>query len=107
MDDPIDTILDRDEFVNAWHEYGLRFSVFVPDHQPKPETWEPDFEEFDEKGRVTPHYLKHWKFLTRTKEFLRERSAKVGILPGAMLFFYCYVRNFQRCWSKVSVETSP
>ncbi len=54
MDNPKDTNVDRNEFVKAWHEYGLRFSVFVPDHQPKPDTWEPDVAEFDDKGRSTP-----------------------------------------------------
>ncbi len=104
MDDPMDTILDRDEFVKAWHEYGLRFSVFVPDHQPKPETWEPDVAEFDEKDRVNPHYLKHWKFLPRTKEFLRERYAKHEILQGPTLFFDCLVSEFQKPMHYVRVE---
>ncbi len=104
MDDPKDTTLDRDEFVKAWHEYGLRFSVFVPDHQPKPDTWEPEVEQFDEKGRVNPHYLKHWKFLPRTKEFLRERYAKYGILQGPTLFFDCLVREFQKRMHYLRVE---
>ncbi len=55
--------MDRDKLVEAWHTYGAQFSVFVPQQQPTPTTWEPDVEEFDEKGRVNPTYLKHWKFL--------------------------------------------
>ena len=54
MDDLKDTTLDRDEFAKAWHEYGLGFSVFVPDHQPKTETWEAHVAEFDDKCRGNP-----------------------------------------------------
>jgi hypothetical protein len=104
MDDHKEPTLDRDEFVKVWHEYGLRFSVFVPDHQPKPDTWEPDVAEFDERGRVNPHYLKHWKFLPRTKEFLRERYAKYGSLQGPTIFFDCLVRKFQKPMHYVRVE---
>lgn len=104
MDDPEDTTIDRDEFVRAWHEHGLRFSVFVPDHQPKPDTWEPDVEEFDEKGRTNPHYLKHWKFLSQTKDFLRHRYAKHKILIGPTLFFDCLVPKFQDRMTYVRIE---
>ncbi|MFC1833868.1 hypothetical protein ACFL2Q_03925 [Thermodesulfobacteriota bacterium] len=104
MPDPKDSTIDRDEFVKAWHEYGLQFSVFVPEHQPKPDTWEPDVAEFDARGRVNPHYLKHWKFLARTKEFLRERYPEHGILEGPTLFFDCLVRKFQKKMYYVRVE---
>lgn len=98
------TTFDRDEFVKAWHEYGLRFSVFVPDHQPKPDTWEPDVSESYQKDRTNPHYLKHWKFLARTKGFLRERYAKYNVLEGPTLFFDCLVRKYQNPMRYVQVE---
>lgn len=101
--------IDRDELVKVWHDYGLRFSVFVPAHQPRPDTWEPDVPEFDEKGRVNPHYLKHWKFLTRTKEFLRDRYKDYEILKGPTLFFDCLVRKFQNAmhYAKIEGEAGP
>jgi hypothetical protein len=104
MSDDEETSLDRDEFAKAWHDYGLRFSVFVPDHQPKPDTWEPDVEEFDSAGKVNPHYLKHWKFLSRTKEFLRDRYSEHQILQGPTLYFDCLVRKFQKPMYYVRVE---
>ncbi|GEM_PF-1705637 len=104
MDDPKDRDEERNKLVEAWHEYGLRFSVFVPDHQPKPDTWDPDVEEFDDKCLVNPHYLKHWKFLPRTKEFLRDRYGKYEILQGPTLFFDCLVREFQNPMHYVRVE---
>jgi hypothetical protein len=83
---------------------GLRFSVFVPAHQPKPDTWDPDVEEFDEKGRVNAHYLKHWKFFVRTKEFLRERYSKYRVLESPSLFFDCLVLKFQNPMHYVRIE---
>jgi len=95
MDDP----KDRDEKLNklakAWHDYGAQFSVFVPEQQPAPTKWEPDVEEFDEKSRVNPHHLKHWKFFAQTKDFLRTRYAKYHILEGPSLRFDCLIREFQ------------
>lgn len=104
MDDPENSFLDRDELVRAWQDYGLRFSVFVPDHQPRPATWEPDVHEFDENGLVNPHYLKHWKFLAGTKEFLQARYSKYEILLGPTLFFDCLVPKFQNPMHYVRVE---
>ncbi|MFH0825208.1 MAG: hypothetical protein V2B18_20850 [Pseudomonadota bacterium] len=49
MDDPKSRDVERSRFVKAWHAYGAEFSVFVPDHQPAPTTWEPHVEEFDEE----------------------------------------------------------
>ena len=95
MDDPENSDDERNKFVEAWHAYGAQFSVFVPADQPTPTTWDPDVDEFDEKGRVNPHYLKHWKFLARTKESLRDRYAKYKILQGPSLTFDCLVRKFQ------------
>jgi len=52
-------------------------------------------QEFDEKGRVNPHYIKHWKFFSRTKEFLHRRYAQHHILEGPTLIFDCLVGKFQ------------
>jgi len=84
------------KLVEAWHAYGARFTVFIPQQQPAPTTWEPDVEEFDERGRTNPHYLKHWKFLAQTKDFLRARYAGYKILQGPTLIFDCLIRKFQR-----------
>ncbi|AFM26112.1 hypothetical protein [Desulfomonile tiedjei] len=109
MEDFKDSALDPDEFIRAWHEYGLRFSVFVPDQQPKPDTWEPDVQKFDEKGLTNPHYLKHWKFFASTKDFLRERYAEHKILQGPTLFFDCLVPEFQdpMRYGRVEAESGP
>jgi hypothetical protein len=84
-----------EELVAAWHAYGEQFSAFVPAQQPAPSTWKPEVEEFDDKGRVNPQYLKHWKFFARTKELLRQRYGKYHILEGPALIFDCLVRKFQ------------
>jgi hypothetical protein len=96
MEDPKDRDEKLNKLVEAWQAYGAQFSVFVPQQQPAPTTWEPEVEEFDDKGRTNPHYLKHWKFFARTKDFLRERYAKYHILQGPTLTFDCLVRKFQR-----------
>jgi len=95
MDDPKDRDEERNRLVDAWQAYGAEFSVFVPQQQPAPTKWDPDVEEFDDKGRVNPHYLKHWKFLAQTKDFLRERYAKYKILQGPAVIFDCLIRKFQ------------
>jgi hypothetical protein len=105
MEDPEDFPVDPDEFIRAWHEYGLRFSVFVPDQQPKPDTWEPDVQEFDKKGLVNPHYFKHWKYFAPTKDFLRQRYAEYRILQGPTLFFDCLVPQFHNPMRHGRIET--
>jgi hypothetical protein len=95
MDDSADRDNERNFLVKAWHEYGLRFSMFAPAHQPAPTTWEPDVKEFDAKGRVNPQYLKHWKFLPRSKDFPRERYAKHHIFEVPTRFFDFLVRKFR------------
>lgn len=96
MDDPKERDDESNKLVEAWHAYGAQFTVFVPQQQPAPTTWDPDMDEFGEKGRVSPHYLKHWKYLDQTKDFLRERYAKYKILQGPSLIFECLIRKFQR-----------
>jgi hypothetical protein len=95
MDDPMSSDEERNSLVEAWHAYGAEFSVFVPQQQPAPTMWDPDVEELDEKSRVNPHYLKHWKFFAQTKQFLRERYSEHHILEGPSLFFDCLLRKFQ------------
>jgi hypothetical protein len=95
MDDPESRDEERNKLIQAWHAYGAEFSVFVPEQQPSPSTWEPDVAEFDEKGRVNPHYLKHWKFFAQTRDFLKERYAKYHILETPSLFFDCPIQKFR------------
>ena len=87
--------LDPQSVIEAWREYGKRFTVFVPEYQPVPDIWEPDIPEYDDKGKTNPQYLKHWKFLQRTKDFLREHYGKYRILEGPPLYFDCLVPKFQ------------
>jgi hypothetical protein len=86
---------ERNKLVQDWHAYGAEFGVFVPQEQPAPTVWDPDVEEFDHKGRVNPQYLKHWKYLAQTKDFLRHRYAKYKILQGPAVIFDCLIRKFQ------------
>jgi hypothetical protein len=99
MSAPDDTEIthpDACTLVELWRAYGERFAVFLPEHQPVPETWEPNIAEKDTRGRIDPQYLKHWKFFARTREFLRERYADQAILRGPSLFFDCLVPHFQK-----------
>jgi len=95
MDDHDDPNQIKIHLVQTWHEYGARFGVFVPQEHPAPTTWELDVPEHDAKGRVNPHYVKHWKFFAQTKAFVRERYANHHILEGPGLAFDCLVRKFQ------------
>lgn len=95
MDDPMDKDEERNKLVKDWHAYGAEFGLFVPQQQPAPTLWEPDVEEFDDRGCVNPHYLKHWKFFAQTKDFLRARYAKYKILQGPAVIFDCLIRKFQ------------
>jgi len=40
MEDAENSSTDLDELVRSRHEYGLCFSVLVPNQQPKADTWE-------------------------------------------------------------------
>ncbi len=95
MDDTEDRDEERNKLVEAWHAYGAEFPVFVPQQQPAPTVWDPDVDEFDDKGQVNPHYLKHWKLFPQTKDFLKERYSKFKILQGPALIFDCLIRKFQ------------
>ena len=95
-DDAAISPLDACALVERWRAYGERFAVFLPEHQPVPEVWEAGVPQQDARGRTNPQYLKHWKFFSRTREFLRERYAEDGILQGPSLFFDCLVPHFQK-----------
>jgi hypothetical protein len=92
---PTDTDDLRNWMVERWHQYGDTFSVFTPAEQPAPKMWEPALPGYDDKGRLHPDALKHWQYLFPTKDFLRHRYAKHGILQGPSLFFDCLVPRFQ------------
>jgi hypothetical protein len=95
----VDVPEDKDELrnwmVERWHQYGETFSVFTSDEQPAPKIWEPELPGLDDKGKLHPNALKHWQNLFPTKDFLRHRYAKHGILQGPSLFFDCLVPRFQ------------
>jgi hypothetical protein len=105
---PKDTDELRNWMVETWHQYGDTFSVFTPDEQPAPKIWEPELPGCDDKGRLHPDALKHWQYLFPTKDFLRHRYAKHGILQGPSLFFDCLVPHFQpriaRKWAQDQYE---
>ncbi len=82
--------------MERWHEYGERFSVFEPADQPAPSVWEPQLPEPDHLGREHPDSLKHWRRLHETRELLRDRYGRHGILQGASLSFDCLVPKFQK-----------
>jgi hypothetical protein len=79
-----------------WHEYGERFSVIVPEEQPYPTVWDHELTVTDEKGRLSPQRLKHWRYLFQTKELLRQRYGSHHILETPSLFFDCLVPRFQK-----------
>lgn len=105
MDDPKIREEERNKLVQDWHAYGAEFSVFVPQERPAPTEWDPEVDEFDDKGRVNPQHLKHWKFFAQTRDFLRERSAKYKILQGSTVIFDCLIRKFQpRIFNKSGLD---
>ena len=77
-------VREKENLIELWREYGGRFSVFAPEQQPVPEIWEPQITEKDQKGRTNPQYLMHWKFLERTKEFIRDRNSTYKVLQGRL-----------------------
>ena len=86
----------RSELLRLWHEYGKAYTVFVPAEQPDPHDWDRPLPQPDEKGTLDPLALKHWRYLDRTRDFLRQRYADHGILAGPTLTFDCLVPRFQK-----------
>jgi len=79
-----------------WHHYAERFSIAVPEEQPYPSVWEPLLPDIDDEGRLSPQALKDWRYLFRTKEFLRQKYEQHHILETPSLYFDCLVTKFQK-----------
>jgi hypothetical protein len=90
--------MDRDKLVEAWKQYGETYNVFVPDEQPTPkgEGWDRPMPEPSETGTIDPQLMKHWRFFTATRNFLRQRYAEHGILQSPALTFDCLVPKYQK-----------
>jgi hypothetical protein len=86
----------RAELLKLWREYGKAYNVFVPAEQPDPRDWDRELPTPDDKGTLDPQGLKHWRYLEKTRDFLRERYADHGILAGPVLVFDCLVPKFQK-----------
>ena len=86
----------HNRLVQAWHEYGETFSVFLPEDQPAPDEWDPVIPNADDKGRLDPQALKHWRYLYETKEFVSQRYAQYGILQSPSLWFDCMVGTLRK-----------
>jgi hypothetical protein len=90
--------MDGDKLVEAWKKYGATYNVFVPEEQPTPkgEGWERPMPEPSETGTFDPQLMKHWRFFTATRNFLRQRYADHGILQSPALTFDCLVPKYQK-----------
>ncbi|MFC1837035.1 hypothetical protein ACFL2Q_20330 [Thermodesulfobacteriota bacterium] len=90
--------MDRDKLVEAWKQYGATYNVFVPDEQPTPKGvgWDRPLPEPNDKGAIDPQLMKHWRFFTVMRNFLRHRYAEHGILRSPALAFDCLVPRFQK-----------
>ncbi len=90
--------MDRDKLVEAWKQYGATYNVFVPDEQPTPkgEGWDRPLPEPSDTGTIDPQILKHWRFFTATRNFLRHHYAEHGILQSPALTFDCLVPKYQK-----------
>jgi hypothetical protein len=90
--------MDRDKLVEAWKKYGAAYNVFVPEEQPTPkgDGWDRPMPEPSETGTIDPQLMKHWRFFTATRNFLRHRYAQHGILQSPGLTFDCLVPKYQK-----------
>ncbi len=90
--------MDRDKLVEAWKRYGETYNVFVPDEQPTPkgDGWDRPMPELSESGTFDPQLMKHWRFFSSTRGFLRHRYGEHGILQGPALTFDCLVPKYQK-----------
>ena len=90
--------MDRDKLVEAWKKYGATYNVFVPDEQPTPkgDGWDRPLPEPSDTGTIDPQLMKHWRFFTATRNFLRQRYAEHGILQSPALTFDCLVPKYQK-----------
>ncbi len=90
--------MDRDKLVEAWKQYGATYNVFAPDEQPTPkgEGWDRLMPVPSDTGTIDPQLMKHWRFFTATRNFLRHRYAGHGILQSPALTFDCLVPKYQK-----------
>lgn len=86
----------RAELLRLWHEYGKTYNVFVPSEQPNPHDWDRPLPSPDDRGTLDPQALKHWRYLEKTRDFLRQRYSEHGILADPALIFDCLVPKFQK-----------
>ncbi len=99
MSIPEDLMERKKWMLKLWHEYGERFAVFHPDEQPLPplEVWhadmyEPYEPEPDEQGNFDPRVIRHLRWWTDTKEFLRQRF---GLQVSPDYLFDCLAGKYQ------------
>ncbi len=95
-EDPKDSEDQRDVLLKLWREYGKTYNVFVPVEQPDPHDWDRELPKPDDKGTLDPQGLKHWRYLEKTRDFLRERYADHGIVGDPSLIFDSRVPYFQK-----------
>ncbi len=86
----------RAELLKLWHQYGKAYNVFVPSEQPDPHNWDRPLMVPDDRGTLDPQALKHWRYLEKTRDFLRQRYSEHGIVAGPALIFDCLVPEFQK-----------
>jgi hypothetical protein len=90
--------MDREKLLESWKQYGATYNVFVPDEQPTPkgDGWDRPMPELSESGTLDPQLMKHWRFFTATRSFLRHRYGEHGILQSPALTFDCLVPKYQK-----------
>ncbi|MFC1834328.1 hypothetical protein ACFL2Q_06290 [Thermodesulfobacteriota bacterium] len=73
-------------------------NVFVPDEQPTPkgDGWDRPMPEPSDTGTIDPKLMKHWRFFTVMRNFLRQRYAEHGILQTPALTFDWLVPKYQK-----------
>lgn len=96
MDQTQGMAAQKELMARRWYGYGEKFSLIVPDEQPYPSVWDPVLPDTDEKGRLSPQAFKHWRYLFRTKDLLRQRYGQHHILETPSLFFDCLVPKFRK-----------
>jgi len=91
-------LMDRDKVVEIWKQYGATYNIFVPGEQPSPKGvgWDRPMPELSQTGAFDPQLMKHWRFFAATRNFLRRRYAKHGIMQSPALTFDCLVPKYQK-----------
>ncbi len=86
----------RKQMVEALHEYGERFSMFVPHEQPIPQVLSLYSGTVDHKGRVDHRMLRHWTYYQETREFLKDRYAQFHVLETPAVRFDCLAGKLRK-----------